>query len=90
MTSYEISQLIEQVLSARASFKPIQIRGGNTKSFYGNRFDQAGEIPVVLDMRSARGIVNYHPSELVITAMLAAILDSIKVSASIAGLTECV
>ncbi len=77
MTNYEISQLIEQVLSARASFKPIQIRGGNTKSFYGNTFDRAGETPVVLDMRSARGIVHYHPSELVITALAGTPLEEI-------------
>jgi glycolate oxidase FAD binding subunit len=77
MTNYEISQLIEQVLSARASFKPIQIRGGDTKSFYGNIFDRAGEAPVVLDMRSARGIINYHPSELVITALAGTPLQEI-------------
>ncbi len=77
MTNYQISQLIEQVLSARASFKPIQIRGGGTKSFYGNTFDRAGETPVILDMRSARGIVNYHPSELVITALAGTPLQEI-------------
>lgn len=77
MTNYEISQLIEQVLSARASFKPILIRGGGTKSFYGNPFDRAGEAPVTLDMRSVRGIVNYQPSELVITALAGTPLQEI-------------
>lgn len=69
MTNYEISQLIDQVLAARASFKPVLIRGGGTKSFYGNPFDRRGDAPVTLDMRSVRGIINYHPSELVITAL---------------------
>lgn len=77
MTNYEISQLVEQVLSARASFRPILIRGGGTKSFYGNPFDRAGEAPVTLDMRSVRGIVNYHPSELVITALAGTPLQEI-------------
>jgi glycolate oxidase FAD binding subunit len=69
MTNYEISQLIDQVLAARASFKPLLIRGGGTKGFYGNPFYRQGEAPVTLDMRGVRGIVNYHPSELVITAL---------------------
>jgi glycolate oxidase FAD binding subunit len=69
MTHYEISQLIDQVLAARASFKTLLIRGGGTKAFYGNPFERQGESPVMLDMRSVRGIVNYHPSELVITAL---------------------
>lgn len=77
MTNYEISQLIEQVLSARASFRPILIRGGGTKDFYGNPFDRGGEMPATLDMRSVRGIVNYHPSELVITALAGTPLQEI-------------
>jgi len=69
MANYEISQLIEQVLAARTSFKPVLIRGGGTKAFYGNAYDRLSEAPVTLDMRSVKGIVNYHPSELVITAL---------------------
>lgn len=84
MTNYEISQLVEQVLSARASFKPILIRGGGTKAFYGNPFDRAGEAPAILDMRGASGVVNYHPSELVITALagtpLQEIIDTLDAS----------
>lgn len=67
--NYEISQLVDQVLAARASFRPILISGGGTKSFYGNPFERQAEAPVTLDMRALRGIVNYHPSELVVTAL---------------------
>jgi len=77
MTNYEISQLVEQVLAARASFKPVLIRGGGTKAFYGNPFDRRGDTPVTLDMRSVKGIVNYHPSELVITALAGTPLQEI-------------
>jgi len=77
MTHYEISQLIDQVLAARASFRPVLIRGGGTKVFYGNPFERHGELPVTLDMRSVRGIVNYHPSELVMTALAGTPLQEI-------------
>lgn len=77
MMNYEISQLIDQVLAARANFKPILIRGGGTKSFYGNPFQRQSDAPVTLDMRSLKGIVNYHPSELVITALAGTPLQEI-------------
>ncbi|MDN3986282.1 glycolate oxidase subunit GlcE [Zwartia vadi] len=84
MKNYEISQLVDQVLAARASFKPVLIRGGGTKAFYGNPFEHRGETPVTLDMRSVRGIVNYHPSELVMTALagtpLQEIIDTLDAS----------
>lgn len=65
---YEIAQLSEQVLEARASFRPVLIQGGQTKSFYGNPYVRSNDEPISLDMRSLRGIVNYEPTELVITA----------------------
>jgi len=84
MTNYEISQLVDQVLAARASFRPVLIRGGGTKTFYGNPFDPHGVVPVILDMCSLRGIVNYHPSELIVTAMagtpLQEIIDTLDAS----------
>jgi glycolate oxidase FAD binding subunit len=52
-----------QVLEAAASSRPLRIRGGGTKDFYGQAFD--GDI---LDTRAYSGIVDYEPTELVITA----------------------
>lgn len=45
---------------------PLQIRGGGTKHFYGNPVaEQHGSL---LDMSGYHGIVDYEPTELVITA----------------------
>ncbi len=53
----------EQILAAGAARRTLRIRGGGTKDWYGQAFD--GEI---LDTRSYSGIVDYEPTELVITA----------------------
>ena len=52
-----------QVLEAAAGKRPLRIRGGGTKDFYGQAL--AGDI---LDTRAYSGIVDYEPTELVITA----------------------
>jgi len=52
-----------QVLEAAAARRPLRIRGGGTKDFYGQALD--GDI---LDTRAHAGIVDYEPTELVITA----------------------
>lgn len=53
----------EQIKSALSGKRPLRIRGGGTKDFYGGAL--AGEI---LDTRNHAGIVDYEPTELVITA----------------------
>ena len=58
-----IAGLIEQIGKASAARRPLRIRGGGTKDFYGQA--AAGE---VLDTRGYAGIVAYEPTELVITA----------------------
>lgn len=58
-----IEQFREQVLAAAANQRALRIRGGGTKDFYGQRLE--GEI---LDTRGHSGIVDYEPTELVITA----------------------
>jgi glycolate oxidase FAD binding subunit len=52
-----------QVLEAAATKRPLRIRGGGTKDFYGQAL--GGDI---LDTRAYAGIVDYEPTELVITA----------------------
>jgi glycolate oxidase FAD binding subunit len=61
MTEHE--QFRDQILSAGAAGRSVRIRGGGTKDWYGQAFD--GEI---LATRSYSGIVDYEPTELVITA----------------------
>ena len=53
----------ERVRSAASQKTPLRIRGGGTKDWYGQRLE--GEI---LDTRGYSGIVDYEPTELVITA----------------------
>ena len=53
----------ERIRSASAERRPVRIRGGGTKDWYGQSLQ--GEI---IDTRSHRGIVAYDPAELVITA----------------------
>lgn len=58
-----IEQFQERVRAAAADKTPLRIRGGGTKDWYGQRLE--GEI---LDTRAYRGIIDYEPTELVITA----------------------
>lgn len=62
--------IIEQyqaIIRAAADNKtPLQIRGGDTKHFYGNT--PAEQPAVFLDTTSYHGIVDYEPTELVLTA----------------------
>jgi glycolate oxidase FAD binding subunit len=58
-----IDQLAHAIREAAASKQPLRIRGGGTKDFYGGEL--RGD---VLDTRAYTGIVDYEPTELVITA----------------------
>jgi len=57
-----LQSLQERVRSAAAARMPLRIRAGGTKDFYGNASD--GER---LDPRAWAGIVDYEPTELVVT-----------------------
>lgn len=58
-----IEQFTETIRAAAAEGRKLRIRGGGTKDFFGVTLD--GE---VLDTRGHSGIVDYEPSELVLTA----------------------
>jgi FAD/FMN-containing dehydrogenase len=58
-----LARLVDQVDSARTHQKPLDIRGGGTKLFYGGA--PVGE---PLDMTGLSGITSYEPTELVVTA----------------------
>lgn len=61
-----MSDIIEQwrdtIRGATTARRPLQLRGGGTKDFYGRQ--PSGE---VFDTRYHRGIVSYEPTELVVT-----------------------
>ncbi|MFM2329438.1 MAG: hypothetical protein RLZZ494_1541, partial [Pseudomonadota bacterium] len=58
-----LARLIEQLNDARARRVPVAIVGGGTKAFYGQALQGTA-----LDVKPLRGISQYEPSELVITA----------------------
>jgi glycolate oxidase FAD binding subunit len=78
MMNYSLSHMAEQVLAARNSLKPIHIRGGGSKNFYGNPETELKDGAIALDMTSLQGIVTYEPSELVLTAMAGTPIREIK------------
>ncbi|HEY0341344.1 MAG TPA: glycolate oxidase subunit GlcE, partial [Steroidobacteraceae bacterium] len=65
-----MSELRERVNAAHRESRPLLLRGAGTKDFYGETPRGTAEIPntELLDLRPYRGIVDYEPSELVITA----------------------
>src|SRR6185437_8279243 len=68
-----LEQLREQVRSAAAARRPLRLRGSGSKDFYGESL--SGE---VLELAAWRGIVDYEPSELVITARCGTALADIE------------
>jgi glycolate oxidase FAD binding subunit len=58
-----LRRVSEQIREASAARTALEVRGGGTKSFYGN--PPRGE---PLDTRELTGITSYEPTELVITA----------------------
>ncbi len=57
-----LARLQDQLATARAEAKPLAIRGGLTKAFYGQ-----AESGTPLDLRTLAGISVYEPSELVVS-----------------------
>ncbi|MXS85527.1 glycolate oxidase subunit GlcE [Nitrosomonas sp. HPC101] len=58
--------LINAINAATENKQPLRIRGGGSKDFYGN--SQALQHASLLDTSTWQGVVDYEPSELVITA----------------------
>jgi len=63
VTDAVLAGLRERIRAAAAAKSPLVVRGGGTKDFYG--LTARGE---VLDTTACAGIVDYDPTELVITA----------------------
>ena len=73
-SSQVLSELRERVSAAHDGHRPLRLRGAGTKDFYGE--DAApGDL---LELRPYRGIVDYEPSELVITARCGTPLSEIE------------
>lgn len=61
-----VEQFRNQVLAAVEAGTPLRVRGGGTKDWYGNAV-AATSAGAVLDTRAYAGVVDYEPTELVIT-----------------------
>jgi glycolate oxidase FAD binding subunit len=72
-SSNALSELRERVSAAHRERRSLRLRGAGTKDFYGEAIE--GEL---LDLRPHRGIVDYEPSELVITARCGTPLSEIE------------
>jgi glycolate oxidase FAD binding subunit len=70
----------ERVTAAAGGGVPLRLRGAGTKDFYGEEL--AGEL---LDLSGWRGIVDYEPSELVITARSGTPLSEIEAALAARG-----
>lgn len=70
---HQLNRLRQQIAQASADQTPLQLRGGGTKDWY-------GQVPhgSVLDTRSYQGIIDYDPSELVITARCGTLLTEVE------------
>ncbi len=75
---YRISELAEQVTTARANYRAVEIVGGGTKRFYGNMAQRSDESAFRLCMGGLQGVTHYEPSELVLTAWAGTPLSEIE------------
>jgi glycolate oxidase FAD binding subunit len=72
---FTLSELTEQVVTARAAKRTLMIRGGGTRLFYGEPLPDS---PTWLDLSTYQGVVGYEPSELVLTARAGTPLSEIE------------
>lgn len=75
-----LEPLIEKIRGAAAQGAALRLRGGGTKDFYGN--EPRGEL---LDTRAYAGIVDYEPTELVVTARCGTPLSALEKKLEEAG-----
>lgn len=79
---FALAQITERVRAAAADQTPLRIRGGGSKDFHGLALH--GE---VLDTRVLHGIVEYEPSELVVTVRTGTPLAELE--AALAAQGQC-
>ena len=75
-----LAQLTERIRDAAASETPLQISGGSSKSFYGQSV--SGE---ALDVKPYRGIVEYDPTELVVSVRAGTPLQEVEAALAEGG-----
>ncbi|WP_066453732.1 glycolate oxidase subunit GlcE [Castellaniella caeni] len=81
---FVLSELCDQVATARAAKRPLMIRGGGTRLFYGEPLP-ADDSFSWLDLSAYRGVVAYEPAELVLTARAGTPLAEVEQTLSAQG-----
>jgi len=76
--------LVAQVREACARGQRLRIRGGGTKDWYGEPLAE-GSTEAILDTRVHAGIVEYDPSELVVTARCGTPLAELEATLAASG-----
>lgn len=74
----ELTRLCQQVQDARAEGRRLHIQGGDTKPFYGENTSVSHSDIELLSLAGYQGIVNYEPSELVLTARAGTLLSDVE------------
>ncbi|MDE1943263.1 MAG: glycolate oxidase subunit GlcE [Betaproteobacteria bacterium] len=69
----ELQSLIDQVRAAHAAGTPLRLQGGDSKSFW-----VCAQAERTLDIRPYRGVVDYEPSELVLTVRAGTPLSEVE------------
>jgi len=72
-TAEHIQSLCESIKEAYSAEQALLIQGGNSKAFYGNKISTKP-----LDVTANKGIIEYEPSELFITALGGTLLSDIE------------
>lgn len=80
MADPAIEALQDTIRRAAAVRSPLRIVGGGTKDFYGEKL-----VGDVVDVRGVAGIVDYEPTELVITARAGTPLEAVESAMRDAG-----
>jgi glycolate oxidase FAD binding subunit len=75
-----MQNIVESLQERIRSGRPLRIRGGGTKDWYGQRLE--GD---VIDTRAYSGIIDYEPTELVITARCGTPLADIEAALAARG-----
>ncbi|MFV9473073.1 glycolate oxidase subunit GlcE [Advenella sp. RU8] len=76
--SFVLNELSEQVVAAAASHKHVRVKGSGSKDFYGNPYVAPPENVILLDVTAYKGVIEYEPSELVMTAACGTPLQEIE------------
>lgn len=81
MSEMVLQRWTERIQAARAAGRTLQIRGGDTREFYGEPRRLAADLDPVegwIETRELQGVSSYEPSELVITARAGTLLSDLE------------